>query len=414
MDGNFAVKLIRGTEEITLDVEDIIELNLVENIFNFCMSGSITFYDKVGWTEYFEAVGFDPIAVIWQESKIEKKKLFNVYHYEALVEEAQLDTGIRKAKWYFMEPLYTSLTTRRYSKAWGEGVDGTTIITDIGKNMLGIEKYEQFENTRETFDNFYMPYWTPAEAIKWIMKRCSGENSQMPGYLWYSNSLEHPTFTTIESLLTNTVREKDSSENPVKYVFSGQGDDSNKILSWYVQPPDMSSVNYLCGAKRHGYTFDSKRIIQSDFDYKTLIGKSSLLGRSTLYRDLSEVNTNVTIDCESDQTILNNIQEGDFINRYIRQLVAGLVVRGESRRYAGMIIDIEWKSSDSKQITDKMMEGLWLVKSITHQFTTGVNASPPYRQLLVCIKGGYNNSEAGQLMLHDKSKVVSDTYTQKK
>jgi hypothetical protein len=76
MDGNFAVKLIRGTEEITLDVEDIIELNLVENIFNFCMSGSMTFYDKVGWTEYFEAVGFDPIAIIWQESRIQKKKLF--------------------------------------------------------------------------------------------------------------------------------------------------------------------------------------------------------------------------------------------------------------------------------------------------------------------------------------------------
>lgn len=418
MNGKFTIGLKRGEgegNELMFDPSDIIELNLVEDIFNYCMTGNLIFYDKLGWTEQLEIVGFDPVIVIYKESDVEIKKMFIVYNYEAIVEEAQLTTGIKKAKWYLVEPIFNTLMNKKYSKSWGENKKGSEIIKDICKNILEIDdkSYKNFEETNETFNNFYIPYWTPSEAIRWISCRCSSEKSKLPGYLFYSNS-QGINFTTVESLFTNSIREKNDDESTIKYKMTGLTDDTNKILNWYVNPPDITSIKYLCGSTKIGYDFNNKEIINQTNTYKEMINKYHIFGKTTLFRDISDTNTNIMTLCEDEPEKLNNLILHDFILRYIRQLSVGIVVRGESSRYAGMIIDIEWKSSNEKNITDKMMEGLYLVKSITHQFTTGTDVTPPYRQLLTCIKAGYGKTEGGQLMTQSKDKVITDIYVNEK
>jgi len=408
--GNFTIQMIRGDKVATISAENVIELNIVEDIYSLCMAGSLIFYDKEGWTETFEIIGFDPLYIIYQEGGINVEKMFVVYNYEAIVEDSNITTGLKKARWFFVEPMFTSLVDRRYSRAWAEGKKGSDIITDICKDMIKTENFEKFENTNETFDNFYMPYWSPAESIKWIMKRCSGEKSKLPGYLFYYNS-KGANFVTMETLVTSKDREKGEDGKNVKYIFTDQSAADNKILDWYINPPDRLALKYLSGAKRHGFDFDGKYIHNPSYTYKDSVDKYSLLGKSTLFWDLSNSRTNVIIDGESELEKIDNINDHEFIRRYSKQFSAGLVVRGHSRRYAGMIIDVAWKSVDYSKKTDKMLEGLFMVKSITHQFTSGINVSPVYRQLLTCLKTGYELSESQQLM--PAAKTISDTYVNK-
>ena len=110
--GNFTIQMIRGDKVATISAENVIELNIVEDIYSLCMAGSLIFYDKEGWTETFEIIGFDPLYIIYQEGGINVEKMFVVYNYEAIVEDSNITTGLKKARWFFVEPMFTSLVYR--------------------------------------------------------------------------------------------------------------------------------------------------------------------------------------------------------------------------------------------------------------------------------------------------------------
>jgi len=412
--GKFTVKIILKGVESAFDNADIIELNIVEDIFSWCMCGSIIFYDKMGFTELLEITGKDPIIVMWEEEGIKREKIFLIYNYDKIIEEISIDSSVTKVMWYFIEPVYMSLTNRKYSKAWNKNISNSTIIKDISKNYLNIDtnNFKKFEEVVEYTDNFYIPYWTPAESLRWIMHRSSGSESLLPGYLFYSNTLGN-NFVTLETLVRNTDRERDLFGKKIRYIFSGAGEDYNKILSWYVDPPDMISFKYLSGSIKHGYISNGKYLLSNRYTYDDAINKYSLLGKTSLFPDISEPSTNVTLEAETDEKIIDNLFYDEFIRRYSKQFAVGLVVKGHTRRYAGMIIDVLWKSADAKRKTHKMYEGLYLVRSITHQFTSGLNVTPPYRQLMICVKTGYNTIEDTMLKRTKKGKNITDIYVSK-
>lgn len=409
----FSIKLLRGSEELAFSSEDVVELNIVEDIYNFCMSGNITFFDRVGWTEEFEALGsFDPIAIQWQSGENEIiEKIFNVYAADPTTDHSQHEP-LRIRKWYFVETMLTTLQLKRkYSRSWGEDVLGSTIIKNICNDFLSIDdkRFIQFEETIETFDNFYSGYFTPADCILRIKKRCRGETSRQAGYLFYSNS-KGINFVTLNTLLASTEREKKEvhvtgtqkdrmDKDHVRYVFSTTTGDSNQILGAFIYTPDAVDIDKLGGNRYLGFDFDGKKLITEDYQYTDHFESSekgapiNLYGNSTTYPNINTVNAVLANECESDPQKLHNIHNYRFITKYMTSLMAYLIVVGESTRYAGMIIDVLWKSANSENITDKMLDGLWLVKSITHQFMP--NSVPPYKQLLVCVKPGYNKIEVG-------------------
>lgn len=404
--GKYSVKLIRNGEEMEFAQDDIIEVNITEDIFSLCMMGSMRFYDKIGYTEILEVTGVDQVAIVYAEEGITIKKLFLIYDFRSVTEESQLAAAsINITTWYLIEYPFIALTAKKYSKSWGENVKGHTIIRDICKNMVGITDFARFEDTNEVFNNFYMPYWTPAESIKWIMKRCSGLSSQLPGYLFYSNG-NGINFTTLETLVKDKVREKNNDGSLAKYIFSGGSDSFNKVLEWNLNPPDMHSNKFLSGSIKHGFDSTTKELLKKEYTYKDTVQKYSLLGNTTLFTDISDSKTNVTIDGEPSIKFLDNIYQGEFIKRYSKQFAANFIMRGHTRRYAGMLIDVLWKSVSSTRITHKMYEGLYLVRSITHQFTNGTVVSPSYRQLMVCLKTGYTNVDDKRLL--KSGKVISD------
>ena len=271
--GNVVVKLKVGdteSDELSFSVEDIIELNVVEDIYDFCMSGNITFYDRTGWTELIEHVGgIYPLVIMWKNEDEEfVKKMFSIYHTEPIIEESQLETAITKQKWYFLEPTFSSFTTKRYSKSWGEEESASTIFEDIFKNFIGYESTSKFvynETPNEKFDNFSMLNWTPAESIKWLKERCSGSSSKMAGYLFFNNSLGS-NFVTLPYLFEQE-KAKNKREEKNTYVFGSSNDNLNRIFGWWVDPPKKIDEQYLGGGISYGYDFDGKSIKEQRFLY---------------------------------------------------------------------------------------------------------------------------------------------------
>lgn len=425
--GNFSVSLvIAGKYLIQIENNDIIELCIFEDIYDFCMTGYITFVDKIGHLEVLENNGGSiPLRIEWKESSPESEpvsKTFIVYYPEIIVSESQLDTGMKRVKWYFMDNMYTALTNKRqHSKvSWGINVKGSTIIEQLSKDIPGLEdrtKFKQFEETETSFNLFCTQNRTIAESIIWIKKRCKSTAGNA-GYLFYNNSLG-TNFVTMQTLINSKEREKDDQGNVLKYSFSGVDDSTNKILHWSLSPPENMEMNYLGGQTTIGYNENGKKIEEVPFVYKDMFsrGKNDFgvepidfggTANALSLTDISNTKSHVTVESEPDPVKMYNLLTHNFISRYMLLNKANIVVRGNSSRYAGMIIDIDWKSSDPNAMTDKMMEGLWVVKSITHQFIPR-GVSPPYRQLLVCIKPGYNQIESDKTMTNGIEKGIGST-----
>ena len=435
--GKFTVGLSRGGESLTIDQNTIIKVTMTEDIFQSCMIGTLHFRDSVGYTEKFEITGFDPVSISYREEDIDVTKHFMVYDFNRIRSNNQGTPADITMKWHLIEIPFIYMNHHKYSKSWINKT-GSDIIEEICKNMCLIEPYtipvtqmrtnmavgsdfappstdlspnvpahffNLFEKSLEKFEYFYMPYWCPLEAIRWLMRRSSGVESQTSGYLFFSNARGY-NFVTLETLIKSKERELDRYGGAVVYINLGVSDEFNNILNWSINPTDMHSHKYLAGRTMKGFNFDNKELLDITHTYEDGIDEYTLLGKSSLFPNISKTNTNFTMECESDPDIMDNIFYNDFIKRYSKQFSMTMEVRGHSRRYAGMIIDVLWKSAFSKEVTNKMYAGLYLVRSITHQFTPGTETVPNYKQTMVCLKTGYGSDDVSGLYQTAKGKSI--------
>ncbi len=410
MNTKFGVKLLTTDGSRYFENNDIVEINLVEDIFSWTITGSILFYDRFGFTEQLELAGTNIVTITWIEEDTIREKSFIIYDYNKIIGENYIDSNATRTLWYLSEIEFLLLSNKTYSKSWGENVKISSIVKDIASSMLKINTFTKFEDTKEDISNFYIPYWTPLESLSWLMRRASSERYNVPGYVFFSNSKGF-NFRTIEGMMNDTDREQNSNGQTTKYIFTGEGDDFyNKVLNWYINPSDMMSFKYLSGGRYVGYDFKTKSIIDNRYTYKDSINKYSIFGNTTLFPDISDQRSEFNYSADSDSSMIDNQYYDKFIRRYIKQFSVGIVVKGHTKRYAGMVIDVAWPSADKVKRTNKMYEGLYLVRSITHQLTSGMDIGPQYRQLMICVKAGYNEVDDVSLMKINKNRIISDSY----
>jgi len=67
------------------------------------------------------------------------------------------------------------------------------------------------------------------------------------------------------------------------------------------------------------------------------------------------------------------------------------MIEGHVDRYCGGVIQVVWPSASDDNVYDKNMDGIFLVKSITHYFSP--RQKPVYTQRMILIKNGYNESD---------------------
>jgi len=382
----------------TIDAKDILLLYLIEDIFSFSMTGKIRFIDRIGMLEYGPVTGSETLTIFIGEDDTELE--FDIFKISRISQLTEADSATQNViEIVFVDKLFIPLTQKRYNISWTD-TKSSAIVSHICTHMLDNITFKEFEDSRETLPNFYMPYWTPQEAILWLMKRSSGATSGQAGYLFYSNMLGK-NFVTIDKLMNSETVEKDH------YVFDATDQYyKNKILGWSISGLDSTSLKGIRGGHRMGYNSSTKTFIDNDYTYVDEIAKHTMLGKSTLFQDISDETIDYRLEGENDSALLDNIYNHEFVRRYSLQQGVSIMVKGFTHRSAGNLIEINWPSAHPAQKINKPLKGLYLIKSITHQFA--YNQKPAYLQKMILIKNAYTELElknVGTMVKSTKSNV---------
>lgn len=393
-----SVLLVTEKQPIILNNADLVELYFIEDIFKFCMMGSITFNDRYNLLQFGPFTGNEKIVLIYSiESKI-RELVFDIWKVGRI---QGIGTGVREESEniitiQFVDPFYNGYSLRKYSRSWSDK-HYSDIMKDILNNMVF------FKNANGTFNieksqnktDFIIPYWNPVTAMRWLMRRAIGEQTGTSGYLCFNNT--DKTFShnlvSFNYLLSDLGRTID----PVSYVFDkGEISAENKILEWWINGLDRNSNSILRGGTWKGYDFSTKKLLNYEQVYSFAADNTICLGRKTLYPQIDDLLSSNTLIGDNNNDILQSIAYNDWAKRYNMQFILNIVVEGHEKRYAGQQINIEWTTGPRKlgslaQYND-LFKGKYLIKSVTHTFSPG--STYPYRQRLVLIKNGYTDIDS--------------------
>lgn len=393
----FSVMFITENDNILFNNADISEILFIEDIFKFCMSGTITFVDRYNMLEYGPYTGNEKIVLMYSIGRKTRELVFDIWKMDKI---QMSGAGINEAvenmiTLHFVDPFFAGLNLRKYSRSWTD-TRFSDIMRDILNNMAFYKeanrKFNIEQSTNKT--DFVMPYWLPQTAIRWLGRRAIGSRSGTSGYLCFNNTregLQH-NLVTFNYLLEDVGRTLD--RNAYKFQDPEISAD-NKILEWWMNGIDRTSNNIIRGGVWKGYDIRTKKLLNFDYIYSKGADKTVMLGRKTLYPQMDDTfSSNVVIGDNSNE-LLENIAYNDWAKRYNLQLIVNLIVEGNEKRYAGQQIDIEWpsmfKTGDKVQYND-LFRGKYLIKSVTHSFSPSTILQ--YRQRLVCIKNAYHNAKS--------------------
>ncbi len=395
----------------SIEFNSIEYLYIVEDLYSFCLTGKISFYDRIGISEFGPLNGSERLRIRFGNDGGDG-------NYKTIIMNIQKVEKITRAKesrpasddlidLILVDEYYQRWHSTFWSKSW-VNTRISDIIRDISKNHLGIENFITFENTNEKIEYFDSHMRSPAECINWLMNRASGSLSKQSGYLLYNgNNSESDSFgysfVTLERLLQNTRWMKPYDDNGrAAYVFESNNPNYiNKIISHKILNVDFTAIKSLSGGTLLGWDIKRKKLIRRDYTYQDAVGRYTILGKKTLFpiETVIEKNTD-TIDGYSNEKILDNIWYGNWIKEYSNQQQIHLTVNGNTQRKVGGMIRVIWPSHDdgvssdsasyTKESFNKQLDGRFLIKSITHYFDKRLSYG--WQQKLVCIKNGYTNS----------------------
>jgi hypothetical protein len=401
--GVFSVVLITEKEPLILNNADIINFYFIEDIFKFCMTGTITFNDRYNIMEYGPFTGNEKIAIIYSiggdiKSNKNRQLVFDIWKVGKI---QQIGTGMREESenlitMHFVDPFYSAYTLRKYSRSWKDK-KYTDIMSDILNNMVFFKdsgrNFIKEDSSNKT--DFIIPYWNPQTAMRWLMRRAKGSKSGTSGYLCFNNT--YKTFSHNLVTLNYLLSDADRTLDPEPYVFNkGEVSAENKILEWWISGLDRNSNSAIRGGVWKGYDFKTKKLLNHEHVYSDGADNTIMLGRKTLYNRIDDVRSSNVIVGDSSDDLLDNIAYNDWAKRYNMQFILNLVVEGHEKRYAGQQIRIQWPSwarnlGEEVQYND-LLKGKYLIKSVTHSFSPGGTFS--YKQRLVLIKNAYTNIDS--------------------
>jgi hypothetical protein len=408
----FDVLLITEKSTIALNNADINQLYFIEDIFKFCLIGTMTFNDRYNLMEYGPFTGNEKIAIVYAvDDKRSRELLFDIWKVGRI---QQIGTGINETSenmitMHFVDPFFNNLTQRRYSRSWSNEYY-SNIMRDVLNNMVDFKaggrplNIEQSKNKTD----FIIPYWTPQTAMRWLMRRAKGKQSDTSGYLCFNNTKE----TLSHNLVTMNYLLNDEwkSIDPVKYEFTkGEVSGENKILEWWINGIDRISLPAVRGGIWRGYNFNTKKLLNYEHVYSDGADNTVCLGRKTLYNQIDDTASYSTFTGDNSDSVLEDISYNDWAKRYNMQFIMNIIVQGHDKRYAGQQIEIDWPDSMANLGTtsfNNLLKGKYLIKSVTHSFSPG--GTFPYKQRLVLIKNAYNQIESDILYKAKKQNVFAD------
>jgi len=413
--------IIRGaTDEIIMDNDDIKDIYFIEDIYSYLKTGRMMCRDTRGLTEFLPLVGNETITIeygsvesgIPGDSYLVKVVEFNIVKFESV--ESTNDKHRHYLQFFFIEKPHKRLHMERYSRSY-MCMTYIDYVVDILDRHCGMSPgmFLNIEPGEQLLQYFYTGLKTPAQNIEWLSSRDNGGGSGQPGYLLYSSTQDPDipyNLITLESLLR-----QGSSMPPYAgpYTIGSHHDyNINRILHYKDNRVDKFALDKLMMGVGLGFDFKRKRYLKNNYTYQEGLDRFTCLGDFSLfdtgYDALLSSGQTLTAEAE-EEFIMKNLYFGDWIKRYCLQHLVDIIIEGHSERYAGGMIEILWPSSKDDDIYDKNMNGVFLVKSITHHFVP--IQKPVYTQKMVLIKNGYSESEGFLTPASNVNNKIVQIYT---
>lgn len=391
----FSVTIVGSTNVVILDNDDIRDIYFIEDIYSYLKCGKMYCRDTRAIAQLLPLVNEETLLIEYTTDDSENKfAFFNIIKVDKI--EPTQDHYRTLFELTFIEAPHKNLHMPHHSRSY-KCKKYTDYIRHIAEKHAGIDAWNEFEDGNEDLQYYYTGLKTPAQCIEWLGSRTSGSESGQPGYLLFSSTKDPSNpynFVTLEKLLSKSEL-LPVMPSPGCYTYQSHYEYYiNRILHYSVNRVDKRALEQLMYYINIGWDIKRKRYLRNEYTYEEALDRFTCLGTYSLF----EIGNDNIIKCKHELTaepeeefIMKNLYFGDWIKRYCLQQTVSINVEGHSERYCGGMIEILWPTSTQEEIVDMNMDGLFLVKSITHYFSP--LQKPIYTQKMILIKNGYTSSE---------------------
>jgi hypothetical protein len=392
-----------------LDISDLFNtFEIIEDIQNFTLSGSISIVDTIGLKENFPILGGERLKVLFNTGE-----RFEDFQAEFIIvkladeQQINLQRNIRELKLYFVSEEFLTNIKQKYSKSYNHETV-SNIVQDIFSNQLKSKKIIDLEQTKNTI-NYIIPFKNPFDSISFCCKHALSNKNNDSGFLFYENK-QGFHFKSLQEIMNTKIEKK-------KIILQRISEDERKLVGYvgiadYFYPIKQidlieSIKKGVTGSSLFSYDISTKSYMKHDINYEKS-HELTELGNNLLFPENFQ-NTNSNIDeftnFVNDRIGGNGIDYDDSINQQgkitLRNKILyhainnnSIVVSkpGDSELYCGSIIECEYKSAEKNDFND-YMNGWMMVKSIRHKITLDEG----YKQILHLSKPFYNKDDKGIL-----------------
>ena len=403
--GQLSVKIAVDRKAVGIIPSQYIqECYFVEDIFNSCITGKIIFTDTMGLLENGPLTGDEQIGLTYGIDE-DREVTFYIWQIKKIVQTSTTGpTDEVVLEITFVDESYYAMHARAISYSFPAETKYTKAAEHLYKKMVG---FKSVDLNIEACTNFHsdpiaLPYWTPAECLRFLLRRAKSAKTSSSGYLNYNNT-ENGFKANVRTL--NWLFSVDNKVDAVPYIFESTDSDvkdNNKIWEWWGQGVDKTTMKPARGGRWRAVNTATKTLIEIPYTYDSGVKSTNTVGTKSLLPDVSDNNSYQRLTGEQTEDDLKMVLYDEWAKSYNTQMMFNFVLPGSEKRYAGQQIEVKWPSITRNEtggtpIFHKQFNGKFLIKSITHTFGQG-KANINYMQRLVVLKNGYQASESENLI----------------
>lgn len=415
--GDYKLEQLLITSPTTGETADItefmLEINLYEDLFSFCLSGNVIIADSANLISNLPILGNEYVTIKTRTPTLEDtpdnviSKTFQIY---AIYDRSLNDDRSQFYNISFMSiEGYESQTT-----AIGKSYKGTTdeVASKIYQDYIAIDRELYiYDQPHISTIKYTSNHWTPFKNMNFVAKRAKGSTLKGSDYLFFESNKAF-YFASIESIIYAQTAGAVFDE----YVLERNGADMPRRItdigySGNLMPPFMTAVENLKmittldtmdGNNRgafasviDGYDLYTKKIVRTDFDFvegmkefkKTgpknilpenlkrngLTSKEFYSQNSGLYNDFGITDEEDIPAGSTAQKINDRISNRKSYLNSFENYKFEATLPGRTDIQVGNVISLlypsaEAPSEDLTTVLDPLLSGFYVISAIHHKF----------------------------------------------
>ena len=402
--------------EATADITDfMMEINLYEDLFSFCMTGNVIIADAANLISNLPIVGNEFITVKFRTPTLEDspenviQKTFQVY---AIYDRILNDDRSQYYNISFISPEGYEDQTTVIGKSYNDSTDA--VVKKIYEEYIEIDRpLIIFDTPHVSRIKYTSNYWSPFKNMNFVAKRAKGSTLNGSDYLFFETSKSF-YFASIESLIDAQVKggvfdeyvlERNGAKMPrrINPSLTYVGNQFPSSMTAIENLKLLTSIDTLDGNNRgafastiDGYDFYTKKIVRSDFDFVEDMNKfqktgptnilppnlkRNALSNKTYYSQNTGLYNDFGLSDEEDlpagstaQSILDRISNRKSYLNSFENYKFEATLPGRTDISVGHVISLLYPSAeaptpgDTSTVLDPMLSGLYIISAIHHKF----------------------------------------------